>query len=368
MVTSEHISSTPSPVSQSLDFAHGPTWAHRIALAPLTNQQSGNDGILGEDELAWLTQRARGGFAAVSTCAAHVAPEGQTFSGQLGIWDDKHLPGLSRLADALHSAGTIASTQLQHGGRRADPALSGLPRVSSWADPDAGVSSLSTVEVNTVIADFTAAARRAERAGFDGVEVHAAHGYLLAQFFDPRTHGRTDRYGGSLQGGFRLLQEVLGAIRAATTSDLQLGVRLSPERSGMNLSEAKDIAEQLMISGTVDYLDLSLWDAFKQPHDEKYRETPLLEHFTTLSRGTSRLGVAGRIDSGAAAADCLNRGADFVMVGTAGILEHDFADRVLKNPQHVAVSQPTTREHLATQAVGPAFIEYLATGWTDFVV
>ncbi len=359
---------TAPSINAPLRFSRGPEWAHRIALAPLTNQQSHADGTMGDDEHAWLVRRAEGGFAAVSTCAAHVSADGQSFPGQLGIWDDLHLTGLSRLADDLRSAGAVSTVQLQHGGRRADATLSGLPLVSAFDDARSGATALTTQGVKRVVADFAGAAHRAEQAGFDGVEVHGAHGYLLAQFLDSHSNTRSDRYGGSLEGGYRLLAEILDEIRAATGPDLQLGIRLSAERAGIDLSEAKDVAARLMAAGVVDYLDLSLWDAFKLPHDEQHRDRPLLEHFTDLPRGTTRLGVAGKIDSGAAVAACLERGADFVYVGTAGILEHDFARSVLADPLHTGTAQPVSRDHLAGQSVGPAFVDYLATTWDDFVV
>ena len=87
--------------SQELDLLRGPAWKNRLTLAPMTNQQSSADGCLGDDEYAWLVRRAEGGFGMVMTCAAHVAPEGQAFPGQLGVFDDRHLDGLCRLASGL---------------------------------------------------------------------------------------------------------------------------------------------------------------------------------------------------------------------------------------------------------------------------
>ncbi|GGJ67474.1 oxidoreductase [Streptomyces brasiliensis] len=350
-----------------LELAHGPAWAHRLVLAPLTNLQSEPDGVLGEDEYLWLVRRGEGGFAMVMTCAAHVSADGQCFPGQLGVWSDAHLPGLSRLANGLRATGAVSAVQLQHGGRRADPALSGRPVVAPWDEPAKSATALTTDGVAHVVADFGAAAARAERAGFDGVEVHGAHGYLLAQFLDARRNQRPDRYGGSLEGGLRLLLEVLGTVRERTGPDFQVGVRLSPERYGIVLGEATEVAAAVMASGLVDYLDLSLWDAFKASPEPDRPGATLLDHFVGLPRAGTRLGVAGKIVSGADVVSCLAAGVDFVSIGTAGILEHDFARRVLTAPDHPGLGQPVPRDHLVAEGVGPAFLDYLSTNWDDFV-
>src|SRR3546814_5986376 len=109
---------------------------------------------------------------------------------------------------------------------------------------------------------------------------------------------------------------------------------------------------------------MSLWDAFKPPHEDGY-DGLLIDHFTDLPRGDTRLGVAGKILDTAGARWCLDHGADFVLVGTGGILHHDFARRALADPDFRSIPQPVTRDHLAAESVGPAFIDYLATQWGE---
>ncbi len=356
-------------LADPLSLRRGSAWSNRLALAPLTNQQSNLDGTLGDDEYEWLVARGEGGFGLTMTCAAYVARAGNPWPGQLGIADDAHLPGLTRLADGLRATGTVSSVQLHHGGIRADAAVSGEQLVAPWDDPDKGARALSTAEVRETVADFVAAAGRAERAGFDGVEVHGAHGYLAAQFLDARKNHRTDEYGGDLAGRSRFLLEVLRGIRESTPT-LQLGVRLSPERFGMVLDEATSLAEQVMAEDLVDYLDLSLWDVRKPVHgaeDEDEDDTLLIDHFMELPRHGARVGVAGKV-LGAADADwCLVRGADFVTIGTGAIIHHDFARRAVTHPTFVSMAQPVSREHLAAERVSPSFVDYLAAGWDDFV-
>jgi 2,4-dienoyl-CoA reductase-like NADH-dependent reductase (Old Yellow Enzyme family) len=196
--------------------------------------------------------------------------------------------------------------------------------------------------------------------------VHGAHGYVLTQFLSPELNRRTDRYGGSLENRARLLTDVVAAVRGRCRPDFQVGVRLSPERFGLRLGEVREVAAELLLSGTVDYLDLSLWDVAKQPEEEAYRDRPLMDWFTDLDRGTTRLGVAGRVRTGAQAAAALERGADFVMVGRAAILHHDFPARVRDDRAFEPVPTPVSVDHLTAEGLSGPFVEYMR-GWRGFV-
>ncbi|ALG84938.1 NADH:flavin oxidoreductase [Gordonia phthalatica] len=354
-----------SPASP-LHLTHGPSWPNRMALAPLTNLQSNADGTLSDDEYAWLTRRAQGGFGMVMTCAAWISEEGHTFDGQLGVGSSAHLAGLARLASGLRATGTVSSIQLQHGGRRGDGHFTPR-RAAPWTDPSKNAVAMTTAEVESVVADFAAAAVLAESAGFDGAEIHGAHGYLLCQFLDARSNDRTDKYGGSADNRFRIVHEVVDAVRAATGPNFQLGLRLSPERYGIPLSDGRELAAQMLASGRLDYLDMSLWDAFKQPHEPEHHGRRMIDHFVDLPRGETRLGVAGKILSAAQVHECLDSGVDFVLIGTGGILHHDFASRVVADPGFASVPQPVTAAHMRAESIGPAFLEYLSTNWDDFV-
>ncbi|MCL3820041.1 NADH:flavin oxidoreductase [Aeromicrobium wangtongii] len=354
----------PISLSDPLILGHGPTWPNRVALAPLTNTQSHADGTLSDEELAWLTARGRGGFGLTMTCAAYVSPAGQAWGGQLGIAGDEHLPGLARLAQALRQTGTRSSVQLHHAGRRADPAVTGRPLQCPWA-PDATTPAMTTAEIGAVISDFAGAAVRAEQAGFDGVELHGAHGYLIGQFLDGRHDDRTDGYGGTPQNRARMLFEVLAEVRRATGPGFQVGLRLTPEGNGITVDEGRETARRVLASGLVDYLDMSLWDVFMYPRAGGDRL--LIDHFVDLPRHGTRLGVAGRVLSSKDAAWCLDRGADFVSVGIGGILHHDWAARAIADPRFAARERPVSADVLRREHVGPAFIDYLDRGWENFV-
>lgn len=346
-----------------LDLPHGPSWANRFALAPLTNTQSHADGTLSDDEYQWLVARAEGGFGLTMTCATYVAPAGQAWAGQLGISDDRHLPGLTRLADGIRATGSVSSVQLHHAGRRANPDVHGGPNLAPWNDPEKNTRALTTAEVEQVVVDFVDAARRAERAGFDGVEVHGAHGYLLTQFLDGRHNDRTDGYGGSLEDRSRVLLDVLRGVREGTHDDFQVGVRLTPRGNGVVLEEGVTVAQWVLDSGLVDYVDMSLWDAFATVDEGG---SLLIDRFTRLPRGATRLGVAGKIRTSEQARWCMEHGADFVDLGRAAIVHHDFPRRAV-DVDFAMAQLPVTREHLRTERVGEDFIDYLDAGWPDFV-
>jgi 2,4-dienoyl-CoA reductase-like NADH-dependent reductase (Old Yellow Enzyme family) len=358
--------STPQ-LRDPLTLTRGPAMANRFMLAPLTNWQSNADGTLADAEYHWLTMRAQGGFALTMTCAAHVQRGGQGFPGQLGVWSDAHLPGLSRLAAGIHAAGSGSSLQIQHSGRRSDPKLTGEQPVCPWDDAETGARALTTAEVEQLIEDFITAAVRAEQAGFHGVELHGAHGYLLAQFLDGENNQRTDGYGGSFDNRCRVLRACITGIRARTGPAFQLGLRLSPERFGITMPESLALATEVLAGGQLDYLDMSLWDCFKPPLDAAYAGQPLIDHFAALPRGNTRLGVAGKIMDTATAQRCLEHGADFVLIGRGAMLHHDFARRALADASFEAVARPVTRAYLEKEGLGPAFIGYVASTWQKFV-
>ena len=349
-----------------LTFTRGPALKNRFMLAPLTNLQSHKDGTLSDDEFDWLTYRATGGFGLVMTCAAYVQPVGQAFPGQLGVSSDKHLAGLTRLAAGIRAQGATSSVQLHHGGIRCPADIIGEQPRGPSDDKDTGARALTEGEVEALIEDFIAAAVRAEKAGFDGVEVHGAHGYILCAFLSPELNRREDRYGGSLENRARIVFEIIKGIRARTRPDFQLGLRLSPERFGLRMGEQREVARQVLASGDLDYLDMSLWDVFKPPVEEEFAGRPLIDWFAELPRGETRLGVAGKLMGGADCRRALEHGADFALIGRGAILHHDFPKKVAADPDFQAVSLPVTRAHLRNERLGAAFIDYMNT-WKGFV-
>lgn len=349
-----------------LRFAHGPSMKNRFMLAPLTNTQSGEDGRLSDDEYRWLTMRAKGGFGLTMTCAAHVQAAGRGFPGQLGIFAEAHVDGLTRLAAAIRAENSLAVVQLHHAGMRSPSDLiEGQPLCPS-DNEKTGARALTGAEVEALIEDFVLAAERAERCGFDGVEVHGAHGYILGQFLSSEINHRTDDYGGSLENRSRILFEIIEKIRQRCRPDFNVGLRLSPERFGQKLAECLEVAGQVMAEGKIDYLDMSLWDVEKEPEEEEFKGRPLRSYFLDLDRGQTRLGIAGKIASAAHAQACIDEGFDYVTVGRAAILHHDFPKRCEAEASFEMTKTPVSRAYLASEGLGEAFIEYMSR-WDGFV-
>lgn len=350
---------------EPLSLAHGKPMKNRFMLAPLTNQQSHADGTLSDIEHRWLTMRAEGGFALTMTAAAHVQAVGQGFPGQLGIFGDEHIPALTRLAAALRAADTVSSVQLHHAGNRSPKDLFGTP-VCPSGDPETGARALTSAEVGQLRDDFITAAKRADQAGIDGVEVHGAHGYILAQFLSAETNRRTDNYGGSLENRARIIFEIIEGIRSTCRPDFQVGLRLSPERFGLKLAEIRDVAAEVLRQGKIDYLDMSLWDVAKEPMEEDHKGRSLMSYFTDLPRGNVRLGAAGKIMTAEAALGVLEAGCDFAVIGRAAILRHDFPNRVRADAAYVSPPLPVTEQHLRDEGLGEPFLAYMK-GWPGFV-
>ncbi len=355
-----------SQLFEPLSFPRGPAMKNRFMLAPLTNSQSHADGRLSDEEHHWLTLRAKGGFGATMTCAAHVQAVGQGFPGQLGIFGEQHVNGLTSLARTIKGHDSLAIVQLHHAGNRSPKALVGQDPVCPSDDPSTGARGLSTAEVEALGADFIAAAKRAEQAGFQGVELHGAHGYILCQFLSPESNQRTDRFGGSLANRSRLIMDILHGIRAVCRPDFNVGIRLSPERFGMQLSEIRAFSQQLIDSGLIDYLDLSLWDCFKLPEEEAFKSLPLISWFADLDRKGVPVGVAGKIHNPADAQRALEHGADFVLLGRVAILHHDYPTQLQSNSGFTPRRPPVSRAYLANEGLSPTFINYMGN-WKGFV-
>lgn len=177
-------------------------------------------------------QLARGGVGLIISGHAYVSREGQAGSWQLGVYSDKLVPGLSEMVKAVHDSGGKIAMQLAHAGSRAASHLSGLepmgPSIAEIEDKQVG-RAMTRKDMGQVTEAFSAAALRARSAGFDAVQVHAAHGYLLSQFLSPYFNKRKDDYGGSIQNRVRLAVEVLEAIRKAVGLDFPVFIKINSE-------------------------------------------------------------------------------------------------------------------------------------------
>jgi 2,4-dienoyl-CoA reductase-like NADH-dependent reductase (Old Yellow Enzyme family) len=355
-----------SNLFQPINFKSGTTIKNRFMLAPLTNTQSHVDGRLSDDEYHWLTMRAKGGFGLTMTCAAHVQAVGQGFPGQLGIFGDEHLEGLTRLAKGINDEDSLSVVQLHHAGMRSPAELIGQSPVCPSDHADTGAVALSTEQVDQLIEDFILGAERAVTAGFDGVEIHGAHGYILAQFLSGTVNQRQDKYGGSIENRMRPITEIIEGIRARCPKNFLLGLRLSPERFDVHLPDIIEVAKRILADAKIDFLDMSLWDSFKEPEDEAFKGRSLLSYFTELERGDVALGIAGKLRDPNEVRLAMEADIDFVLLGRAAILHHDFPLQMQADSNFTPVSNPVSTDHLREQGLGEAFITYMSS-WKGFV-
>jgi len=250
------------------------TFPNRIGVSPMC-QYSAEDGSANDWHLVHLGARAQGGAGLVTLEASAVSPEGRISAGDLGIWKDEHIPNLERIARFIRSQGALAGIQLAHAGRKGSmsvpfegerlvPATEGgwtplAPSAIAFSATYAIPQALDQPGICAVIEAFRLAARRALAAGFDFVEIHGAHGYLLHEFLSPLANQRIDAYGGSFENRTRLILQVVDAVRAEWPTDLPLFVRISSTDwvdGGWTIDESIELA-RLFGNHGVDLVDCS---------------------------------------------------------------------------------------------------------------
>jgi dimethylglycine catabolism A len=226
---------------------------NRIVMPPMTTRTADAEGFVTDDTMAYYLARARGGVGLITVEMASPEKAGRHRRHEIGIYDDRFLPGLTRLVDAIHRAGSKASIQLGHGGGHTRRDICGETPIAPSAIPHPVYETtfetivpeaMSKARIGETIAAHAAAAMRAQKAGFDCIEVHAAHGYLISQFHAPFENRRTDEYGGSLENRARFGLEVLRAVKAAAHG-MPVIYRLSVEDffdGGLVFSEGREIA------------------------------------------------------------------------------------------------------------------------------
>lgn len=240
------------------------TAKNRLVMPALATGTGDEDGNVTEATLEHYTERARGGYLGlIVTEHCFVSQQGRASLHQLSVATDDKVPGLSRLAQAIRQKGTLAFCQINHAGSAAmDPARAVAP--SAVPNPafkgDALPHALEERELDGIVADFTAAAVRVRQAGFDGVEIHSAHGYLLNQFYSPLTNQRPDAYGPqSIENRLRLTLRIVAAVRQAVGPDFPIAVRLGGADYLPGGSTVKDAvaAGKLLEQAGIQMLDLS---------------------------------------------------------------------------------------------------------------
>ena len=336
---------------------------NRTVLAALTNKQSNDDGTLSDEEITFLVRRAKGGFGIITSAASHVLENGQGWPGEMGVWGDHQIPGLTKLAKGLRNQGALSLVQIFHGGMRAPAELIGKTPISaSYNDEKNGnepAREMTEDEIQYAIEAFAAAAERCEKAGIDGVEIHGAHGYLIAQFLGTVTNRRTDSWGGDLAARSRFLMRIIEEVRSRTSPSFVVVVRISPEIEslGITLDDSLELAKRL-IETEIDAIHISCWDVFKGPEGTSVDSPTLTRRFREVLPNDFPLISTGSIWTRDDVQFVMNEGADLVGVGRVGIAHPDWP-LGLQDSDYSPNPPPFTTQHLESVSLSPVFVEYM---------
>lgn len=236
---------------------------NRIVMPPMFTKMATPDGEITDRHIIHYTARARGGVGLIIVEHTYVLPNGKLSPGQLGLYDDKLTCGLSQLTDAVHREGTKIAIQLTHAGSRTTRELIGEQPVGPWNIPapkdKEAPRPLTITEIGKIVTAFGEAARRAVEAGFDAVEIHGAHGFLLCQFLSPYTNQRHDEFGGSPEGRLLFPLQVIGEVKKMCKKNIPIFYRFGADDmidGGLTREEARLVAPRLVRAG-LDVIDVS---------------------------------------------------------------------------------------------------------------
>ena len=238
--------------------------ANRLVMPPMATAKAEPDGTVSQALLDYYEEKSRGGYISLIIIEhSYITPEGKASNNQLSVSDDAVIPGLRKLADVIHRNGSKAAMQINHAGSAALKEVTGTTPLapSATANPRRGdmPREITRKGIGDIVNAFKDAGRRVREAGFDAVEIHSAHGYLLNQFLSPLTNKRTDEYGGAISNRIRIHLQVIQAIRAAVGPDFPIQVRLgaSDYTEGGTTIEDSKIAARAFETAGVDIIHIS---------------------------------------------------------------------------------------------------------------
>lgn len=355
----------PSPAGPGLELRN------RAFIAPMCQYSvEAEDGVPTDWHLAHLGAFAAGGFSLVTAEATAVEARGRISARDLGLWDDSQVPAHRRITDFVHSQGAAAAVQLGHAGGKAStyPWLPGAAEGTvpasdgGWATvgatdapvlPDLDAPhALSEEELGLLVQAWADAARRADAAGYDAIQIHAAHGYLLHQFLSPLNNTRTDGYGGDERGRTRLLREVVAAVRAAWPAHKALGIRFSGTDwvdGGWDVDATARMAGELVREHGVGWVDLSsggLGGPAAIPVGPGY-QVSLADHVRAELAGTDAVvSAVGLIHNAMQAETILATGqADAVSIGRAALRDPHWAAHAASDLRVSAADSPAADQY-----------------------
>ncbi|MFS0638486.1 NADH-dependent flavin oxidoreductase [Mesobacillus foraminis] len=345
------------PLLSTFKLPNGVELKNRIVMAPMTNFSSNPDGSVTDAEVNYYARRSKGVSMVITACT-YVTPNGKGFHGEFGADHDGMIPSLKQLAEAIKEQGAKAVLQIFHGGRMCPPELVPNGEIVSASDvpaekggvstdePDVKPRALTEAEVEEIIHAFGETTRRAIEAGFDGVEIHGANGYLIQQFFSPHSNRREDRFGGSLEKRMAfplaIVDEIKKTVKEHAKAPFIVGYRFSPEEPetpGITMGDTLKLVDALAGKG-LDYLHVSLNDFFSAPRRgvEDLTKTRIDYLLETIDNRVPLIGV-GSIYSAEDARKAFKTGVPLLALGRELIIDPDWVQKVQEGKEAEIVTQ-----------------------------
>lgn len=324
---------------------------NRIIMAPMTTWSANDDGTISEQELQYLRQRVQGVGLVITGCT-HVSENGIGFTNEFAAFDDRFIPSLRELAQTAKSGGAPAILQIFHAGNKALPDL--IPNkdvvsasamntpTGSFVDSRMMSRALAQNEVLDIVHAFGETTRRAIEAGFDGVELHGAHGFLIQNFFSPLFNQRTDEWGGTLEKRMNFPLAVVNEVKRVITQYAQkpfvLGYRMSVEEydeNGLRISDSLQLIDRL-VEAKIDYLHVSLTDILNSKTVQNTDNILTIQYIMEHIKNRIPLISAGKIRTPVQAEQALTLGLPLVAIGKA----------IVMNPNWVELAQNESEQIL----------------------
>ncbi|MDQ0879351.1 NADH-dependent flavin oxidoreductase [Peribacillus sp. V2I11] len=328
-----------TPLFESFNLGEKLEVKNRLVMAPMTNFSSNPDGTVTDAEVNYYERRSSGVGMVITACT-YVTANGKGFHGEFGGDQDELIPSLSRLASAIKAKGAKAILQIFHGGREVPPEL--IPNgdvvsasnISSEGEGKAVPRPLSEKEIESIILDFGETTRRAIEAGFDGVEIHGANGYLLQQFFSPHSNRREDKWGGSLEKRLTfplaVVDEVKKAVAEHAKDPFIVGYRFSPEEPetpGITMEDTLALIDGL-VTKNLDYLHVSLMDFWSKARRGAEVDRPRIEIIKERIGDHVPLIGVGSIYTADDAIKALQSGVPLIALGREIIIDPEWVQKV----------------------------------------
>jgi 2,4-dienoyl-CoA reductase-like NADH-dependent reductase (Old Yellow Enzyme family) len=317
-------------------LAPGLVVRNRVVMAPMTTWASNDDGTVSDEEEAYFRRRARDVGLVITGCT-HVQANGVGFTGEFAAHEDRFIPSLRKLAMAAKSGGAPAILQIFHAGVKTLPALVSDVVAASAVAGDGGPfasaimpRALGEEDILEVVSAFADTTRRAIDAGFDGIELHGAHGFLIQNFFSPHSNRRSDQWGGSLENRMRFPLAVVAAVKRTITEHADqpfaLGYRITVEEGvdgGLKIADSLQLITRLVDAG-VSYIHASLGSALDQRPATGGPDATIVSILRDHIDGRVPLIAAGRIKTPKQAETALDMGLSLVAVGQSLVINPDW--------------------------------------------